>query len=81
MRLRTVAELRAIVGEDGARWSDAALLAMDAHAASIEPLLVGAQVDRLDPVAAQQRAQAADAASHVLLDRRRARYANEGTRP
>ena len=77
MRLRTVAELRAIVGAAGAAWSDAQLLAADAHAAGVEQLLLGALIDRRDPAAAQRRQAVVEVASQGVLDRRRVRYARE----
>jgi hypothetical protein len=78
--VRSIEELRAIVGEAGQDWTDAQLLRAAEATRRHAQIIVGAWRDGLDPVGAQRRVQI-----HVLQERarlapRRARYARERRR-
>jgi hypothetical protein len=77
MASRTLDELRAIVGEDGAAWSDEQLFAAEASAQRLALCLVGRRMDDLNPGPAARRADARRAATDIVLEKRRARYARE----
>ncbi len=80
MQLRSIAELRAIVGDDGKDWSDEELLAADAEAAVFADLIVATRIDQLRPAEARLREAAHRATEEIRLAPRRARYDREARR-
>lgn len=78
MRIRTVEELRAIVGEDGREFSDEQLLDMDLKAARLADVVRGGYLDRVDPAGAAQRRRTGSvlAVERLRVERRR-RYERE----
>lgn len=74
MPIRTLAELRALVGAAGRDWTDAELLRAAEATRQHAGLIVSAWRDGLDPVGAQRRVQIGLLRDRTRLAPRRARY-------
>lgn len=77
--MKTVAELRAIVGDDGRDLSDETLRQWDLHSARVADVVRRVYLDRVDPAGAPQRRRGSEIAAEELRAKRRAKYERERT--